>query len=304
MSEHANIYDALAAAQQEFTPIIKDKTNGHFRSKYASLDSVCQATRAIHQHGLSVTYSVDKERGEITATLHHASGQKIASTIPIDLAPSGNRNMNQDMGAALTYGRRYSLSALLNVCPDEDVDGNTYEQLVETPLPKGTAPVKKATPSQPAAKHQPQLAAAKPPVAKTPVPVEKPAEDKAPAPGTPAPGFWDDKERSLELARSRFAGCASRAAFEEKLNNMAKVFKSGNWHGPLEWFQEAQMLVMDYLEDTEEKGLITRDDAKEIHAMARLNCDKAAEVAAKKQEVLSTVGDLREMILQEAQEAF
>ena len=38
MSEHSNIYDALAAAQGEFPEIKKDKINPHFQSRYASLD--------------------------------------------------------------------------------------------------------------------------------------------------------------------------------------------------------------------------------------------------------------------------
>jgi hypothetical protein len=59
------------------------------------------------------------DEGKLITTLYHESGQSIYSSY---LLPSGLDA--QKMGAAITYGRRYSICSILCITADEDTDGN------------------------------------------------------------------------------------------------------------------------------------------------------------------------------------
>lgn len=121
-----NIYAALAAAQAEFKPVVKNCVNPAFGSKYADLQSILDATRpALNRHGLFLYQRVtsSKDGVSVETCLSHASGETLSSGvlfIPV-LSP---KNPAQGFGSAETYARRYSLSAFLGVSADEDDDGN------------------------------------------------------------------------------------------------------------------------------------------------------------------------------------
>ncbi len=119
-----NIATALAAAQSELRPAIKDAINPHLKSKYANLASVWEAAREpLVKNGLSVVQTFwPSEPGTVTvvSTLMHKSGEWIES--PLTLPTS--QNTAQGYGSAITYARRYGLSALLGVIADEDDDGH------------------------------------------------------------------------------------------------------------------------------------------------------------------------------------
>ena len=73
---------ALAKAQSEFTTAKKDKDNPFFKSKYADLESVVNATRpALTKHGLSIIQSpfFENEKSYLITLLMHNSGQWIKS---------------------------------------------------------------------------------------------------------------------------------------------------------------------------------------------------------------------------------
>ena len=115
---------ALFNARSEFQPIYKDKHNTYHNTKYAALDTVLAAIEpALQKHGLMIvqTTEVAGEQSVLKTSLYHCeSGQSISGNYP--LPPTDNP---QKMGAAITYGRRYALCALLSVTADEDDDGNT-----------------------------------------------------------------------------------------------------------------------------------------------------------------------------------
>jgi hypothetical protein len=113
---------ALAKAQGSMANATMNRTNPHFKSKYADLSSVLDAIRApLSASGLSVVQTMQvTERGLVLrTTLMHASGQFISTEYPL---PSTQRP--HEMGSALTYARRYSLAALVCNSADEDDDGN------------------------------------------------------------------------------------------------------------------------------------------------------------------------------------
>jgi len=116
---------ALIEVQKILTPAHKDAENPFVKSKYATLNSVMGVCRdALLENGILLTQypvPVDGENlGLVTKLVHAESGQFQASLAVIPLS----KHDPQAMGSAITYGRRYSLSAMLGIVTEEDDDGN------------------------------------------------------------------------------------------------------------------------------------------------------------------------------------
>lgn len=117
------INEALALAQREYKPVVKNKVNPHFKNSYADLSSLIEATRdALSKYGLALTQSPLFQEGRLVviSRLLHKSGQWFETEL--SLKPQGDTP--QALGSAITYGRRYSAEALLGVSSEDDDDGN------------------------------------------------------------------------------------------------------------------------------------------------------------------------------------
>lgn len=124
MTDNANIYTALAAAQAEMGKAIKGSENPHFRSKYADLGAVFDACLpALTRHGVAVTQPLQvTETGDRyvrTVLSHGASGTHAETVVPLILG----KNDMQGLGSAITYARRYGLMTMAGIAPEDD-DGN------------------------------------------------------------------------------------------------------------------------------------------------------------------------------------
>ncbi len=123
-SENINeLTKALVMAQGEMMPAVKDSVNPFFKSKYADLASVVEASRpSLIKYGLCVmqTTTVSGDKNTLVTTLAHTSGQWIKSEILINPV----KNDPQGLGAAMTYLRRYSYAAMVGVVTEDD-DGET-----------------------------------------------------------------------------------------------------------------------------------------------------------------------------------
>ncbi len=116
---------ALSKAQGAMASAKKDSSNPHFKSSYADLASVWDAIRApLSDNELAVVQRITTRRGDdgvyITSTLMHSSGEKMWDTCRMPVA----QMTAHGIGAATTYGRRYSLMGLVGIAPDDDDDGN------------------------------------------------------------------------------------------------------------------------------------------------------------------------------------
>jgi hypothetical protein len=122
-SEEINeIAAALAKAQGQMENAPFDRTNPHFRSKYASLASVVNAGRkALSENGIAVSQLINN--GNLTTLMMHASGQWLSSTMSLPVTPRP-----QELGSALTYFRRYHLSSIMGISADDDDDANAAEE--------------------------------------------------------------------------------------------------------------------------------------------------------------------------------
>jgi hypothetical protein len=124
----AQVGAALAAAQAEIRTVAKDRTNPHFKNRYATLDAIMEAVRPVlARHGLSIVQGCtmpNEAEGRLIGSavetmVLHASGEYLANMVYM---PIGKASA-QDVGSALTYGRRYGVSALLALATDDDDDG-------------------------------------------------------------------------------------------------------------------------------------------------------------------------------------
>src|SRR5574343_335134 len=117
------LFAALAKAQGAMEAAIKDSENPHFKSAYADLASVWDACRgALSANDLAVIQMPSAYGNVVTVStyLGHSSGEWIEGKLTL-LARSSSP---QDVGSAITYARRYGLSAAVGVAPDDDDDGN------------------------------------------------------------------------------------------------------------------------------------------------------------------------------------
>ena len=127
-SEQFNeLAQALAKAQGTMKPAVFNRTNPHFKSRYADLSSIFEASREpLSANALSVVQAIEERNGGglmLVAMLLHPSGQWMKSCYPL---PANAKP--QEFGSALTYARRYTYAALVGVVADEDDDGNGAEK--------------------------------------------------------------------------------------------------------------------------------------------------------------------------------
>ena len=122
MNDHKTLTEALVAFQSELPDVSKGGTNPAFKSKYATLPDVTKAVfPVLTRHGLAfVTIPTETDHGPaLRWELRHTSGEAITGEWGI---PDGVKA--QEVGSWITYGRRYCLSAVTGITPDEDDDGN------------------------------------------------------------------------------------------------------------------------------------------------------------------------------------
>jgi len=121
-AEISELAAALAAAQGMMENAIMNRTNPHFKTKYADLAAVLNAARKpLSANGLAIVQTIGD--GVLHTRLLHTSGQWIASEHPLPMS-----GKPQEIGSALTYARRYSLSALIGIAADEDDDANAAQK--------------------------------------------------------------------------------------------------------------------------------------------------------------------------------
>lgn len=145
---------ALAKAQMEFTPALKDSDNPFFKSKYADLAANINAVRpALNKNGIAIIQADSSELERALARVRtslHCGEQWIASEAEAPaIDKSGNVNV-QTLGSAWTYLRRYTLQALCGLASEDD-DGNSLSQ----------GEGKKINPAQAARQNPPQPAPTK-----------------------------------------------------------------------------------------------------------------------------------------------
>lgn len=187
---------ALSAAQGKFVAPKKtrkvdftDRNGRQVKYNYADLADVIECTKGpLAENGLAIVHTIGYMHGMfgLATRLIHKSGQFVDSWYPLP-DPNKNQIRAQEFGSALTYGRRYSMSALLGVASEEDDDGSS------------------AAPTEP---PQRQKARHLPPVQKKPDPSKPPVKQ--------SPGR-DNSPASEELYQLISAECGNRQIGQDKI---------------------------------------------------------------------------------------
>ena len=117
---------ALAKAQQEFAPIVKNKKN-YNKGTYADLTAILEAVKpALLAHGIVILQSPVTRYLEnnlfvvdiVTTICHGESGETFEGVLSMPA-----KNDAQAIGSAITYGRRYALVSMLSLSTEDDDDG-------------------------------------------------------------------------------------------------------------------------------------------------------------------------------------
>ncbi|MFZ9569998.1 MAG: ERF family protein [Vulcanococcus sp.] len=173
--------DSLTSALAKFH---KDVGTIHKNSKaqygtFASLADVLSAIASpLSEAGLAVTQTfIPTEGGTLLrTTLRHSSGETVDSDVP--LIEVKGRNALHDWGGAVTYQRRFSLLAILNLAAgveDDDGDSADAKPPIQQTKPQARPAVKTSpTPAQ----SKPAPAKAEASAAKEPVEPPLPKEER------------------------------------------------------------------------------------------------------------------------------
>ena len=117
-----NLASALSKAQAVIENVSKDKKG--FNYKYADLAScLTAAKKPLSDNGLSVSQLVSQDMNgkQILITLLiHESGQWLKSIFAVENVVMKQCNSLQQLGAGLTYARRYSFSAIVGLSQEDD----------------------------------------------------------------------------------------------------------------------------------------------------------------------------------------
>ena len=127
------ITKALGAFQKECPKIKKDSKG--YGYNYASFDSIMDSVKPLLlRHGIVIIQSVSTvdQMTAITTRLQHANGEYIQDTFCLPATQMKNVNNVQAVGASITYGKRYGLSAMLAIATEDDTDGVHQQPQAQT----------------------------------------------------------------------------------------------------------------------------------------------------------------------------
>ena len=123
------LLEGMVKAQKEFVTLPKDKSG--YGYKYTDLDTVITTVRPIlakNNLGFMQSLTMIEGRPGITTRLFNTAGEWIEDTIALPDIAMAKTNAAQNMGASITYMKRYALSAILGISSDEDTDAATPQQ--------------------------------------------------------------------------------------------------------------------------------------------------------------------------------
>lgn len=131
---------ALVECQGKLKSASMDATNPFFKSRYATLGAVIEASReALASCGLAILQKPIIKGSEVSVStdIVHKSGQWLhCETMTLSFNESERNSDAQLAGSIITYLRRYAWSTVLGIYADEDDDGNSAPQKRPGAIPR------------------------------------------------------------------------------------------------------------------------------------------------------------------------
>ena len=110
-------FSADLAEMQDELPSIGERGNAAGRYTYALWEDINAAIKPVlKRYGFALSFRTDFTDGiSVTGVLSHKGGHKIETTIKLPADSSGNKNAVQAVASSVSYGKRYTAGALLNL---------------------------------------------------------------------------------------------------------------------------------------------------------------------------------------------
>lgn len=121
-------YNAALAEMAPSLPVIEKRGKGHGSIKYAKWeDIVGDINPVIAKHGFALSFRTENlpdGKMQVTCILSHRDGHSDQTSLVAAADTSGSKNAIQSIGSTVSYLKRYTACALLNIAgKDEDTDG-------------------------------------------------------------------------------------------------------------------------------------------------------------------------------------
>ena len=125
----AEMQDALPAIGERGKALV----NGQVRYTFALWEDINTAIKPVlKQFGFALSFRTDFTDGiKVTGVLTHRGGHKIETSIILPSDTSGSKNAVQAVASSVSYGKRYTAGALLNLTSHGE-DDDAYAAAVET----------------------------------------------------------------------------------------------------------------------------------------------------------------------------
>lgn len=142
------VVSALLEVQAKLKNLHADARNPLTNSSYVNLSTVLEVIRPVlTEHSLALVQAptVTPLGTALVTTLYHSSGEFIRSMTPVNgrkTVKGGDVVLDDNMqgiGAAITYARRYALTAMLGLGQEDD-DGNAARGTAAPPRQQRAAP--------------------------------------------------------------------------------------------------------------------------------------------------------------------
>ena len=119
-------YHAAFATMQPSLPAVERRGKAH-NSKYARFEDIVGAVMPVlAANGFGMSFRIAEQTGKVVVTciLSHRDGHAEQTDYAFPYDTSGSKNAIQSIGSATSYGKRYTMNALLGIATkDEDDDG-------------------------------------------------------------------------------------------------------------------------------------------------------------------------------------
>jgi hypothetical protein len=130
-------FDAAMADLQPDLPAIGERgkaiVQGQVRYTFALWEDINAAIKPVlMRHGFALTFRTDFSNGiTVTGVLSHRAGHREETSITLPADASGSKNAVQAVASTVSYGKRYTAGALLNLTSHGE-DDDAYAAVVDT----------------------------------------------------------------------------------------------------------------------------------------------------------------------------
>lgn len=129
-------YQSALSDMQEALPSIGERGNAANRYTYALWEDINAAVKPVlRRFGFALSFRTDCQKDSISVTgvLSHRDGHREETTISLPADSSGNKNAVQAVASSVSYGKRYTAGALLNLTSHgEDDDAFAATETFDT----------------------------------------------------------------------------------------------------------------------------------------------------------------------------